>query len=833
MKLLLKKTGALIGPLLLLCCVALAQDEVQIPERQELDAALALEHPSARIEALERFLAQHPNSPYTTTVQEGIVTSWAQLAESQLVEKNLDQALFYFRKALAALPQKVSDRFFEETLARIPLAISVRGYRNEAVEMARQLEPLLATQAKQLAALGEFYMSVEAPIEAIRVLEAATELMPDDAPLRRTLSSAYRMGLRLDDAIAELQLAIGLDPQDKRAYYELANLYRSYGAYQDAIKLYHKQLEIEPKHLASVKGLALTYLAQGREDLAAIELGKARNLAGSDQELARDLHLQTQIAFYHLTQGQIEQAQKAVEQALIVEPRYSWARIAAAEAELAKGRYFEAEQHLLVALQYADFPTLRFTLGKLYLTVESFDDALDQFAKAFTYTQHGKFRSRLGGVLEVQATGVGNLLSREHQSALFLFEPPTSERGFRLAESLVRLDSCLRVAKAAGTGAEDSAKVEKAALDFIEADSARQAFRALYVAQRLAHSGQALELAVKLAAQAFDAAEAVTEADGSLRDYPNFDREGRLRMFRGRAADAKGWALLKLGRIQEAIAALSIAVETYGKLPEHKRALWHLAAAKETAGELNEALELYLAGYEPPALPGRGSDVNRAIIEMLYRKVHGSLQGLEARIGRPPAISGTDLMAASRSPHPTTDYSGTSTASKATPTESTERELKKTPSNLNIHSHPSTAVMLPSLRASSFSLPLPESSPESLNWPSAPAEALADAPPPSKPVTLPRINQAGVHTSLLRDQPAPFLAPDPFAEMLQRLAQYLESAQSVPTIKPRTVTAETAPPPATSGRPRRVTATKNDQKTPSDQETAKPPTHTRKRRVTG
>lgn len=829
MKRLLEKTGALMGPLLLLCCVALAQDEVQIPERQQLDTALAIEHPSARIEALERFLAQHPNSPYTTTAQEGIVTSWAQLAEGQLVEKNLDRALFYFRKALAALPQKVSDRFFEETLARIPLAISVRGYRNEAVEMARQLEPQLATQAKQLGALGEFYMSVEAPIEAMRVLEAATKLMPDDARLRRILSSAYRMGLRLDDAIAELQLAIGLDPQDKRAYYELANLYRSYGEYKDAIKLYRKQLEIDPKHVASVKGLALTYLAQGREELAAVELDNARNLAGSEQELTRDLHFQTQIAFHYLTQGQIEQAQKAVEQALVVEPRYSWARIAAAEVDLAQGRYFEAERHLLAALQYADFPTLRFILGKLYLTVESFDDALEQFAKAFTYTQEGKFRSRLGGVLEVQATGVGDLLSREHQSALFLFELPASEKSFRLAENLVRLDACLREAKAARTRAEDPAKLEKAALDFIEADSARQAFRALYVAQRLAHSGRALELAVKLAEQAFDAAEVATEADGSLRDYPNFDREGRLRIFRGRAADAKGWALLKLGRIQEAIAALSIAVETYGKLPEHKRALWHLAAAKETAGELNEALELFLAGYEPPALPSRGSDVNRAIIEVLYRKIHGSLQGLEARIGRPPAISGAGLIAASRSPRPATDHSGTPVVGKDTQTEITESELKKTASHFS--SQPLTAVTLPRLTASSFSLPLPKSFPESnLSWPSALTEALADAPPPGRPSTLPRIDQERIYPPLLRDQIATFLASDPFAEMLKRLAQYLESARSAPTIKSETLA---APPPTTSSRPRRVTATENDQKVPPEQETAKPPIHTRKRRVTG
>src|SRR5262249_40016574 len=96
----------------------------------------------------------------------------------------------------------------------------------------------------------------------------------------------------------------------------------------------------------------------------------------------------------------------------------------------------------------------------------------------------------------------------------------------------------------------------------------------------------------------------------------------------------------KANKGQEAIAALSESVKAYGSLPEGKRALWRLATVKETEGELKEALDLYFAGYEAPA-PGSEIDVNRAVIEAVYRKVNGSLDGLNKRLGVSDTSSST------------------------------------------------------------------------------------------------------------------------------------------------------------------------------------------------
>jgi tetratricopeptide (TPR) repeat protein len=625
--------------------------------RQAADI-LSIEDPAARDAALRKFLETGDASEQIQAAREAAVTKWAQQAESALARNDVERGMENFRRAVAALPERVADSFFEETVIRIPFALSARGYRNEAVEMARDIEGRFAKNPARLASLGEFYMTIEASGDAIRALEAASKLAGEDAGLDRLLGAAYRMGLRLDDAIAKYRLAASLDANDKRVYYELANLYRARGDYAGAIELYRKQLEIAPNHSSSYKGLALAYLAQGDQERMAAALDQARSLSGSgrgpDEEITGDVYLQTQLAFHYLARNKLKEARQAVAAAMLVEPRYSWARIAAAEVDLADGKYFDAERNLIAARSYASFPTLYFTLGKLYLTVEDFDGALEQFSKAFDYSSDGRFTAKLGGVFDARADNLKELLSREHQAAIFLANPPTKDETFKIAEGLVRFDVGLRAVKTmanssskseAGDGVKGAAEnaearrqqikeMERAAMDFIEAESSRRSFRMLNVAEKLAQAGVSTGLAVELAEQALGLARAATEAEGSMRDYPNYDRNGRLAVFRGRALSAKGWALFKADKNPEAAAALTEATQAYGPLPEGRLAIRRLATVKETQGELKEALDLYIAGYEAPAT-GSGSDVSRVVIESLYRKINGSLEGLDKLLQQP------------------------------------------------------------------------------------------------------------------------------------------------------------------------------------------------------
>ncbi|MCI0524634.1 MAG: tetratricopeptide repeat protein [Acidobacteria bacterium] len=736
------------------CASAFAQ--TPLPPTGPIESAIAIEDPNARIAALQKFLKLNTVPEQAQTAREAIVASWAQLADLQLAENNIERAVEYFRRALAALPEKITDRFFDETVIRIPLAASVRGYRNEAAGLARQLEKRFAKEPLRLASLGEFYMTIEASADAIHALETAAKLAEEDARLHRLLGAAYRMGLRLDDAIAEYQFAVNFDANDKRAFYELANLYRAHGAYEDAIKLYRKQLEIEPKHTPSYKGLALAYLAQGDEEQAAAALNQARDLRGSAEEITGDIHLQTQLAFHYLAQNKIKQARQAAEAALLVEPRYSWARIGAAEVDLAEGKYFDAERNLIAARSYAGFPTLFFTLGKLYLAVEDFDGALEQFAKAFSYSPQKQFMAKLGGVLDVQADNLKELLAREHQASIFLAEPPTRDETFKIAEALVRFNAYLRVIRTPLTvtpairqsrGEKGASKnpapadaqterrlmeeLDRAAIDFIEVESSRRSFRMLHIAERLAQTGVATGLAVEIADQALGLAEVATEADGSLRDYPNYDRNGRLAIFRGRALGAKGWALFKANKNVEAGATLTEATQAYGSLPEGRRALWRLATVKETEGELKEALDLYVAGYEAPTA-GSEIDVNRAVIESLYRKINGSLDGLNERLGIGAAASVAQVGAA----EPATRPNAKDLLAKAEPKAAAPGARKSSQPKLPDTPAPSPAPLTTDRDNSSVTTPA-ETKPAEEPSPQPVAAAAPNQPVETKPVELP------------------------------------------------------------------------------------------------
>jgi tetratricopeptide (TPR) repeat protein len=702
----------------------LAQQQSTSPSPGSFDAAMAIEDPTARIEALQQFLQSNNAPERSQAAREAIVRSYAQLGEIQLRENNIERAVTGFRKAIDAIPENINDRFFVETVIRMPQTISLRGYRTEAIDLARQIERRFADDPRRLGGLGEFYMTIEAPVDAIRALETAVRLS-SEVVLHRLLGAAYRIGLRLDDAVAEIQHAIKLDPNDSRSYYELANLYRAHGAYSDSINLYQKQLGIDPKHSPSYKGLALAYLAMGDEVNATAALDEARKLRGAPEEITKDNYLQTQMAFYYLGQGKLKQARAAADAALTVEPRYAWARIAAAEVDLAEGKFFDAERNLLAAQRYAGFPSLLFTIGKLYLAVEDFEGALDQFAKAFNYSPQKQFTARLGGVLEVQAESLSELFSREHQAAIFLADPPTTAEQFRMIESLVRFNATLRAIKSAAPPRPGKTKIDidarrkklveldRAATDFIEAERTRRPFRTLYIAQQLANAGVTTGTAIELADQALSMAEAATEFDGSLRDYPNYDRDGRRMLFRGRALDTKGWALFKSERNREAISVLSEAVKAYGRLPENKRAIRHLAMAREAEGELREALDLYIAGYEPPSSPS-SLDVDRTVIEALYRKVHGSLDGLNEQLkgAGDPSLS---AVLASIKP--------------------VEKEAAPSNNDASLPGKPPTSVVLPAINPNvKFSiLPVSPIQQESLLTPISNLTIESEEPPPPPP----------------------------------------------------------------------------------------------------
>ncbi len=144
----------------------------------------------------------------------------------------------------------------------------------------------------------------------------------------------------------------------------------------------------------------------------------------------------------------------------------------------------------------------------------------------------------------------------------------------------------------------------------------------------------ALTLAVQ--ADEFRGIRARAIAQGGTPDIPEAPRNVLGNLLRGRIEDVAGWALFNQDKLDEAADHLKRAVAILPDgTPAARSALWHLGATLERQDKKSEALSYYIKSYNS----GEADPVRRLVIEQLYRKVNGSLEGLEERIGAAASLS--------------------------------------------------------------------------------------------------------------------------------------------------------------------------------------------------
>jgi hypothetical protein len=109
-------------------------------------------------------------------------------------------------------------------------------------------------------------------------------------------------------------------------------------------------------------------------------------------------------------------------------------------------------------------------------------------------------------------------------------------------------------------------------------------------------------------------------------------------ILRARIEDYAGFALFNLDKPAEALPRLrrAVASATEGT-PLWRSALWHLGAALDASGKSDQALLYYIKSY----VHGPPDGARRSIIETVYKKVNGTLDGLEDKIGSGGTSSAT------------------------------------------------------------------------------------------------------------------------------------------------------------------------------------------------
>ena len=135
---------------------------------------------------------------------------------------------------------------------------------------------------------------------------------------------------------------------------------------------------------------------------------------------------------------------------------------------------------------------------------------------------------------------------------------------------------------------------------------------------------------------------------GATPDVPNAPRTALSGLLRARIEDLSGMALFNLDKPAEAAARLRLAVSAAPEgTPLWRSSMWHLGSALQASGRDDQALLYYIKSYLATGPdPGR-----RAVIENVYKKVNGTLDGLDDKIG-PAFTTATATPAASPNASP-------------------------------------------------------------------------------------------------------------------------------------------------------------------------------------
>jgi Tfp pilus assembly protein PilF len=609
--------------------------------KSELNDALALA-PAERIVRLKAFIDAHPDSALKGRAAELIVSARAALGDEKLKAGDVAGGTEQFRLAITESPASMSDKLFAEVVSEIPLNLFVRGERAASVETAHLVEDKVKDDPKRLLAVADFYLGIEDADDAARVAEMSVKLAPEMAAAHLALGAARRIALRLDDAATEYARALELEPKATSARRSLADLLRATGKPEEALALYREQLKAD----ATDKG------ARAGEVLSLFDLGKKAeaetSLEAALKDDPRNLSLLVGAAYWYAAHDESARGLELAQQAASFEPRYTWAHIAMARSLVQLNRPLEAERSLRFARQYGRFPTLNYELASVLAATGLYEEALEELSRSFAL-KDGEIQAQLAGRNQAHAPDFIELLAPERRASIFQPVAADSANNARMLKGLLALNVALNPQGERDTIKE--AEVAAAIKDFTAGEDNMRAYRQLYAASRLVQRGVALPLVQELTEAATGGIEAALTvststiavqadelrsiraqaiASGGTPDVAEAPRNILSNILRGRLEDLAGLALFNQDKVSESLIHLRRAVSVLPEgTPSSQVALWHLGTALAASGNQQEALNYYYKSYK-----SSGPDpARRAVIEALYRKANGSLDGLDEKIG--------------------------------------------------------------------------------------------------------------------------------------------------------------------------------------------------------
>jgi tetratricopeptide (TPR) repeat protein len=724
-------------------------------EEEEVELTLTLPLDKRAIK-LKQFLDTHPASKARPRAIELLISTYAALGDQKLKNGDpagVDQLMLVIKEADVT----ISDKLFTGVVSQIPMNLYLRREQAAAFKAAQDIETKFGGDPKRLLSLATFYLGIERGDEATRIADQVLQTAPDLPEAHRVRAVGLHLSLRVDEAATEYKKVLELDPTSRVARAGLADLYRSLGKLEEALALYSEQLKANPKDPVATTGVILALFELGRND-------EANNmLATALADDPRNLQLLTSAAYWLAAHGEFEKSLDLAKKAVEIEPRYTWAQIALARSFVALKRPLEAERAIRFARQYGKFPTLNYELASVLTSMGLYEDAAEVLHESFKVTGN-QIQTRLAGRFPASNESFLDLLAPERRASIYQNTAADSAANAKVLKDLL-------IFNAAITPTDDNQKIDETAADatareFSSGTDNMRVFRQMYAATRLLRNGVALQTAFELAQEASKAVDAALDtpaptiaaqadefrelrasaiASGNVPDVADAPREVLTNILKGRSEDIMGWVLFNEAKYDRALGHLKTAAGTLPNgTPAWRAATWHLAIALEQEGKDAEALENYIASYKA----GPPDSVRRVTVENLYRKVNGSLDGLNEKIG--PAL------VAESSATPQTTPSADATVSKPVSAPEASRvsdaptalpEKTPTPEPSPSETPKTETVKSPEIPSSPTSTPSP--SPDAGTVPSPTTEPPATATPTPTTAESPKPTE-GVSDESLR-----------------------------------------------------------------------------------
>jgi len=779
-------------------------------EKSNFEAAIAATNAAEKAELLVKFISDYPKSEFKTRAEESLTGARAAMADESLTAGDPEKAIRLFKLAIDNAPKPYSERLFSGVIATIPANVYWRGFKAEGIELAKLIETHIASDANKLLLLSTFYLGSENGDEAKRIAQAAIKLNETNATAHQTLATAHRLNFDLDAAATSFAKAVELDPASTIAKRSLADMKRATGKAEEAEKVYREILAVNEKDNQARTGLVLALFDLGKRAEAEAEMAKAL------EEAPGNVVLLGGAAYSYAANKDADKAVEYARRAIEKEPRYIWSHIALGRGLMLQGKPVEAEQALVSARKYGNFPTLQYEIASARLAAGFFREAAEELTKSFEVAD-GSVSTMLGGRIQQTADSFTKAIEMERRASIFAPHAADS------AEESARLKALMEFSARLAAETKDEAAIVAAAESFAGGSDNMSVHRKLYAANLLLQNGVATDEAVKLSSAAIagldrsldvanpGAAVMATElyearnVSFAREDFlliPDVPKQTLNSLMRGRVEETTGLALLRQGKAAEATIRFRRALTV---LPANsawwRSAMWNLGTSLAAEGNDKEALESMIKSY----VIDKPNVTRYILIEQLWTKVHGNRDGLEDKIGPNPLPNFTAAAKPETTPEPSPSPTVETVAATATDARSAAAaEVSPTPET-------STESKIESVRPT----PTPETSPS----PEVVSETSRSTPTPEispSPELLPET---------VKSTPTPEVSPSPETVLENVKATPTPDISPLPEVTTEserpTPTPETTPTAAESPTPEASPAVTVPSPTPADSSVAK------------